>query len=204
MAVERRAALLKQQRSIDTREALLVGAAAVFARVSYGEARTRDIAAESGISEGAMYFHFGTKADVANAILQLQQERMSEVLAKVQKGSGPVADKLERLMTQLAKLIARDEVVQAGIRLASQPSDDLADNAAAPYFEWVQTARELLAKGIEDGSIRADIDVDREAELLNAAFVGTQVLSGLADSWASFPKRLKRVLPLLLGSLRAS
>lgn len=197
MTRERRAARMLQQRSVDTRDALLAGAAAVFSRLSYGEARTRDIAVESGISEGSLYFHFGTKADIAIAVLDLQQERMTAVLSEVQGGEGASLTKLITLLSRLAELIAEDQIVQAGIKLAGQPSPDIADAANTPYVEWVQIVRTLLVEGVADGSVRPEIDVEREAQHVNAVFVGAQVLSGLADSWASFPERIAQLIPSL-------
>lgn len=200
---ERRAARLKQQRSIDTRESLLAGAAVVFSRLSYGEARTRDIAYESGISEGALYFHFGTKAEIAVAVLDAQQDRMTAVLSEVQSRGEHSLDKMMMLLTRLADLIAKDQVVQAGIKLAGQSSPEIAESANAPYFEWVQIVRSLLQEGIKDGSVRSSLDVDREAQHVNAVFVGAQVLSGLADSWASFPDRIAQLIPSLTESIQA-
>lgn len=188
---------LKQQRSIETREAILSGAARVFSRVTYAEARYRDVAVESGASEGALYFHFRSKADLASAVLDGQQERMTAVLVDAETQAGSGLQILLRLVANLGDLIAHDEVVQAGIRLAGQPSSEVVSEASEPYTEWVRIARALIDRGIADGSIRSDIDPDLYAELLNTVFVGSQVLSGLEDQWASLPQRLKRLAPVL-------
>ncbi|AXL11410.1 TetR/AcrR family transcriptional regulator [Microbacterium foliorum] len=194
---------LKQQRSIDTREAILSGAARVFARVTYAESRYRDVALESGASEGALYFHFRSKADLARAVLAEQQERMTAVLVETEAEPGTGLDILLRLMVNLGNLIARDEIVQAGIRLAGQPSTEVTAEVSEPYVEWVRIARALIARGVEDQSIRSDVDVDVYAEFFNAVFVGSQVLSGLEDHWASLPSRIKRLAPALEAVLSA-
>lgn len=188
----------KQQRSVETREALLLGAARVFARMSYDRARLRDIAAESGISEGALYFHFGNKDQVASAILAAQQERMTVVLTDTMAGDGPAVEKLFRVMRGLGQLIASDEVVQAGVMLAGATSTEAAE-AHEPFFEWIRIARTLIRLGVDDGSITDTTDPETAAELVNYTFVGAQVVSGLADSWASLPRRLVAVE----GALRA-
>ncbi len=194
---------LKQQRSIDTREAILVGAARVFARVTYAEARYRDVAEESGASEGSLYFHFRSKADLARAVLSEQQERMTAVLSRTETEAGSGRSILIRLMANLGELIASDEIVQAGIRLAGQPSSEVTTEANEPYVEWIRIARSLVNRGVADGSIRHDIDVDLYAELFNTIFVGSQVLSGLEDQWASLPQRIKRLAPALDAALSA-
>lgn len=203
MVVERRAATLKQQRSIETREALLKGAARAFSGLSYSGARLRGIAADSGISEGSMYFHFGTKAELAKAVLAEQQERMTGVLAEIELEAGTALEKLVLLMTRLAELIATDDIVQGGIRLASDPNLEVAAEARDPYFEWIAIVYSLIERGTQDGSIREDVDPATAAEYANSVFVGAQVLSGLEDGWASFSTRIERLVPFVTRELSA-
>ncbi|CAH0198963.1 A-factor receptor protein [Microbacterium oxydans] len=201
---ERKMPQLKQQRSIDTRDALLTGAARVFARVTYAEARYRDVAVESGVSEGALYFHFRSKADLARAVLDEQQERMTSVLVRVEEWPGTGREQLLRLMRDLGDLIAGDEIVQAGIKLAGQPSSEVTTEASEPYLKWVRVTRTFLERGVQDGSVRAGLDIDLFAELFNTVFVGSQVLSGLEDGWASLPRRMQRLMPTMEALLAAT
>lgn len=189
---------LKQQRAIETRETLLLAAAAVFARIPYGEARLKDISAESGVSEGSLYFHFGNKSEIAEGIIGAQQDRMTAVLTSVIAGQDDGLTKLLHLVRGLADLVATDVVVQAGIQLAAQPSPEIASRLRAPYIEWVKIAHSLILQGRTDGSISAHVDADMMAEFLNALFVGSQVLSGYADSWASLPERMKKLEPAIV------
>lgn len=191
----------KQQRSVETRHALIIGAARVFSRLTYSEARLKDISEESGISEGAIYFHFGNKNDMAHAILDEQQERMTRVLSRSIAGPDSGLRKLMHVCHDLAALISVDPVVQAGTKLASQPITELEEVSHEPYLEWVSIARALIQQGIEDGSVATEVDADSAAEFVNSVFVGEQVLSGLADSWVSLPERIKRMEPYLAAVL---
>ena len=164
----------KQQRAVETREALLLGASRVFARTSYTRARLRDIAIESGISEGALYFHFGNKDQIARAILNSQQDRMTAVLTETLSGSRNGLEKLLAVMRGLGELMASDEVVQAGITLSREPSTEVAGEAFDAYIEWIRIARTLIQLGIDDGSVASTTDVDSAAEFVNYAFVGPE------------------------------
>lgn len=190
-----------QGRSASTRVNLLDGAARVFSRLPYAEARLKDVADESGISPGSMYFHFGNKVDLARAILQLQQERMTAALAEVLQRQTSGLESLLAVSDRLGRLIASDVVVQAGIKLGLQPGTGLESDAKVPYFEWIEIAASLIRQGIEDGSIRPTVDAVVAAEYVNVVFVGAQVLSELEDSWASLPERLERMRPHLIGTL---
>lgn len=200
----RRTARVTQERSVATRASLLDGAARVFSRLTYAEARLKDVADESGISAGSMYFHFGNKVDLAQAILQVQQERMTAALTEVVQRKASGLDSLLAVSDQLGKLIASDVVVQAGIKLGMQPGTGLETDARGPYFEWIKIAASLIGQGIEDGSIRPTVDAVAAAEYVNVVFVGAQVLSELEDSWVSLPGRLERMRPHLIAVLGSS
>lgn len=60
----------------DTRERLLRGAAEVFAQRGYDGTRVADIAAAAGVSNGAMYAHFASKADLLVAALRAHCRRL--------------------------------------------------------------------------------------------------------------------------------
>jgi len=71
-----------------TRERLLAAAAAVFAGRGYDGARVGDIAKAAGVSNGAMYAHFGSKAELlAGALRAHGRQHLAEVLAADSTGS---------------------------------------------------------------------------------------------------------------------
>src|SRR5438105_8937314 len=60
----------------ETRQRLLRAAADVFARRGYDGTRVADIAATAGVSNGALYAHFGSKADLLVAALGAHGHQM--------------------------------------------------------------------------------------------------------------------------------
>jgi AcrR family transcriptional regulator len=60
----------------ETRERLLRAAAEVFAERGYDGTRVADIAAAAGVSNGAMYAHFGSKAELMVGALRTHGRRM--------------------------------------------------------------------------------------------------------------------------------
>ena len=66
----------------ETRERLLLAAADVFARRGYDGTRVADIAAAAEVSGGALYAHFGSKAELLVAALRTHgRQVLAEVLA---------------------------------------------------------------------------------------------------------------------------
>jgi AcrR family transcriptional regulator len=60
----------------ETRERLLRAAADVFAQRGYDGTRVADIAAAAGVSNGALYAHFGSKGELLVAALRAHGRRM--------------------------------------------------------------------------------------------------------------------------------
>src|SRR5512138_2639115 len=60
----------------DTRERLLRAAAEVFARRGYDGTRVADIAAAAGVSNAALYAHFGSKAELLVEALRAKGPRL--------------------------------------------------------------------------------------------------------------------------------
>jgi AcrR family transcriptional regulator len=66
----------------ETRDRLLRAAAGVFAARGYDGTRVADIAAAAGVSNGAMYAHFGSKAELLVAALRTHgRRRLAELFA---------------------------------------------------------------------------------------------------------------------------
>ncbi len=60
----------RQERRVEARKARIIEAAArVFARKGYGQATTREIAEEADVSEGSIFYHFGSKRDLMMNIM---------------------------------------------------------------------------------------------------------------------------------------
>lgn len=187
----------RQQRSIATRDSLVLAAGRVFARMTYAEARLKDISEDAQVSPGAMYFHFGNKKDFAMTVLDHQQERMQKVLNDVLDSDGSGLEKLFHLGRGLGDLIASDIIVQGGIKLSSQPGTDFGPHSRAPYFEWIEITRTILDEGINDGSINPEIDSQGYSVIINELFVGAQVIAELSDSWQSLPSRIRDLRPVV-------
>ncbi|WP_068923961.1 TetR/AcrR family transcriptional regulator [Planobispora rosea] len=77
----------------ETRERLLRAAAEVFAERGYDGTRVADIAASAGVSNGALYTHFGSKAELLVAALRAHGPRLlADLLAA--DPDRPIADLL--------------------------------------------------------------------------------------------------------------
>lgn len=76
----------QQERTAQTREALLLAARAVFGREGFTGARLDDIAAEAGVTKGALYHHFDGKEDLFLELLDERCQARQEDIREVFKG----------------------------------------------------------------------------------------------------------------------
>src|SRR5215469_6812848 len=109
----------------DTRERLLRAAAAEFAERGYDGTRVADIAAAAGVSNGALYAHFGSKAELLVDALRTHGRRLlAELFA---------ADP-DRSITELLLVIGRSlpqrrdrgDLIVEGL-VAARRDDDVAE-----------------------------------------------------------------------------
>ncbi len=83
-------------RSARTRGALLSAARELFAEKGFAATGREEIAERAGVSRGALYHHFASKAELAAAVVeQLEGELVDLVVAAARRGSG-VRDQLHR------------------------------------------------------------------------------------------------------------
>ncbi len=125
----------------ETRERLLKAAAAVFAERGYDGARVADIAAAAGVSNGAMYAHFGSKAELlvgalrthgrqvlAEALAADPDKSIMDVLLSIGRGLIHGTNARGSLLVEALVAARRDEDVARPIRrYVGERADWLAD-----------------------------------------------------------------------------
>jgi AcrR family transcriptional regulator len=78
----------------------------VFAEKGFAAARLDDIAARAGVSKGALYLYFETKADIFEAVVrEAVAPNIEAVLALVEHYDGPFADIAPMMLARMAQVI---------------------------------------------------------------------------------------------------
>lgn len=146
----------KAQQRDETRRALVAAARPLFSRHGYGAVSLADIVAAAGVTKGALYHHFGSKAGIFRAVVdQVQHEVADRVAAAADALADADADGWDQLTAGCAAFLrasAEPDVQQ--IMLIDGP-------AVLGWSEWramdeatsVRHLREALAALIDDGTI---------------------------------------------------
>ena len=93
---------------MDTRQAILASAAALFARDGYTKVSMRDIASAVGIRAPALYNHFPDKETLYLASVAHAFQGHADVLAEALSGESPAQKRLEAYVSCLARLFTDD------------------------------------------------------------------------------------------------
>jgi AcrR family transcriptional regulator len=186
-----------QERAHQTRAAVVRGAAAVFERRGYAGASLDLIAEEAGVTRGAMYFHFRSKDEIANAVIT-EQHRIARVDAETAMAKASSAVEAMLLMSAgLARQLVSDGVVSAGIRLTTDGSASSLSNVA-PYRDWMATFENLAGLAVEQGDFRPDLDAARFARFLIPAYTGVQLVSDTLHDRQELFERVREMWDILL------
>jgi AcrR family transcriptional regulator len=192
-------AVALQERAIRTRRAVLVAAADVFDEVGYEAATITEILRRSGVTRGALYFHFGSKAELAQGVLAEQ----ADALPRVPRRALRLQEFLDEALL-LACLLERetgDPIVRGSVRLTVEqgPARGALD-CRTPMRARVEHTHALLSAAQANGELLPHVDALGLARLAVGAFVGVQLLSDIMTARADMAERVTDLYRDLLAA----
>lgn len=166
------------------RRQILEAARDCFIAYGYHAAQIAQIARYAGLSKGGIYFHFASKREIFEALLNEEFEASIAFLRAVNASSQTLPQKLTQLALHYLRLFTeRNELARFRVVIGEMAIRDpdvrvrlLELNAA--YHDEVTT---LLLRAIESNDLRADLDAPAVARLLIA------VMDGLQEQFALHP-----------------
>ena len=139
--------------SAETRARLLRAAADVFAARGYDGTRVADIAAAAGVSNGALYAHFGSKADLLVAALRAHGKRVLSDLLAADPGR-PVTD----LLLQVGRSLPRRQDSRGYLVVEALIAARRDEEVAGPMREYIGERAGWLAGLVQTGQAEGAID----------------------------------------------
>ncbi|MDJ0323964.1 ScbR family autoregulator-binding transcription factor [Cryobacterium sp. PH31-AA6] len=192
----------KQQRGIETRAAIVRGAAETFRRSGYGSTSLDDVSAAAGVTKGALYFHFDSKEAIALAVIAAQHEASIALGHRMLDASIPGLEALITMCFELAGQLRSNPVVAAGIRLTME-SSLFSVPIDGPYRDWMTVCEELLGRAMVEGDVVDGTDVAAAAHFISPAFTGVQLVSEVLTGRDDLDQRVEEMWALILPALVA-
>jgi len=156
---------------------LLQAALRVFAERGYGATRLEEVAEAAGVTKGALYHYYDTKADLLRQALEEWMRRSAEAFDQMLREElvGCAAAKL-RLLARKTLTRWQEPASARVMRLLAGEISVVAPDIHRAWQEeilargWHAFAA-LIREGQDAGEFRRDVDVDAVARLLVAGFV---------------------------------
>jgi len=178
-----------KQDALATRDSILDAAELLFEQQGVSRTTLQHIAAEAGVTRGAIYWHFHDKSDLFNAMMDRAVMPL-EAVAQNADGSAandPVGDVRSWLLTVL-RLTANDLKTRRVFEIATHKIeyvDELTavrDRHLANYNQWLARTERRLKLAVKHGFLKPDVSPRVAALGLWAA------VDGLIQIWLLNPK----------------
>ena len=115
--------MVRQARAEITRDTVLSGAANVFLRLGYANAGLSEIISQSQVTKGALYFHFGSKEELARAVIDEGNSRLVTACKQFNDGRIPALEAAIGISYIVVDMSVSDPMVSAMLRLSHQIGD---------------------------------------------------------------------------------
>ncbi|MFJ8194796.1 ScbR family autoregulator-binding transcription factor [Streptomyces sp. NPDC096094] len=190
--------MVKQERALRTREALIASAATVFTRDGFSTASLNAISSLAGVSSGALHFHFVNKAALADSVEQAAAERLDRIVTAHEGVAGNSLQLLVDTSHALAHLLAEDVVLRAGFELSR---DQVRGGSQGLHHQWHEWVGAALKRADGEGLLN-EVTPETVAASVVAATTGFEVLGTQDPQWLSHGT-VTRFWQLLLPRLAA-
>ncbi|MGC4933150.1 TetR family transcriptional regulator [Gordonia sp. DT30] len=164
-----------------TRKRIIESAATVFAQMGYDKARMTTLVDATGLTKGAVYFHFDSKEALALAVLETKHaEWLADVNARL-AGLPEGRRRLEGLLPTMLAIHDDDRSVWAVSKLSRSLADLESDNPMRRHIArlsqtWVEMVADVIRRAQELREVRGDIDPVGAAVALVGAFDGVKAI----------------------------
>jgi AcrR family transcriptional regulator len=183
----------KQDRSRVTRQRMLEAAVHCLATKGWDASTVAVIAAEAGISRGAVQYHFPTRENLVVAALEFMFEERTTLVREFVVTPDTSATRVHRVVSALVDLYA-GELFRAALQVwAAAASDPHLRDVVVPLErrfgrDMHDLAARLLQIDAEDqqarGLIQATLDLARGLALADLLTDDSKRRAGVVDAWA--------------------
>jgi TetR/AcrR family acrAB operon transcriptional repressor len=162
-----------------TRQDLLEAALTVFSQKGFTATRLEDVARSAGVTRGAIYYHFGSKAELFGALIEEANKIGNSAIDQAISEGGTFTEIVSRILVYTFYLLEDDRRFREvmALQLNTPEAEGYSQRRYNEARELVASISGLFKVIIEQGELRRDLDPDTAAR----AFLGYQY--GLSNLW---------------------
>jgi AcrR family transcriptional regulator len=182
----------------ETRRRIVDAAREVFARRGYAAATNRVIAVASGVTTGAVYHHYNSKAELYRAVHADAHDRVYARFAETARGTAAFIAVFDAVLDAAVELNEGDPSLAAFIgaaRVDRRRHQELADVIPDDHIRRAAFVDSMIKIGLATG----EVATPRRAEV--AAFVDV-VFVGLNDAVSDDLRKQRRAIASIKSAMR--
>lgn len=169
-------------------------------RLGYANASLGEIIDEAGVTKGALYFHFGSKEELARAVIDAGVERFGEAVQIRVRQRGPALERAIETSVLNVDLSESDAIVRAMFRLVVEIGDYRGDENR-PFERWLDAMRELMARAKEEGDLADHVDVEVLSMVLLQSLIGARTVAAALDRTDGLTQQIEGMWSVLLPAV---
>lgn len=187
----------KQERALRTRARILQAAAIAFADKGFPAVTMFDVAELTGMTKGAVYFHYANKEALAMAVVEAFYRQWQPLADEVRAMDLSPLEMVSELLVRTAVRFRDDKVTQAGARLQIERSL-IEANLKTPFVDYTAILEGLLAQAAAAGQLPAGSRPDALARVLVSAFFGVQHITWVRNDRADIVAGVLEVIDAIV------
>lgn len=147
-----------------TRLTILSAAAKQFKMRGYGPSTLRKIADAAGVEAGSIYYHFASKEEIFNAVLDIGLTQLyiavKDARAECEAAGAGFRDTFQQMVAaHLSYLLKENDFTSSNIRNYSMLAEPMRERHRPLRLAYVDLWDTLLKKAQAEGEIRSDIKI---------------------------------------------
>ncbi|MFP4660652.1 MAG: TetR/AcrR family transcriptional regulator [Halanaerobiales bacterium] len=182
----------KEREKADRKKSIIKAAKELFLLKGFDNTTLKEIAKKSELAKGTLYLYFENKEDIYFAVIHKETSKLVQKIVEVSKQEIKGIDKLEEISIFLYGYYKKyPEIIEAiwyadyiGAKKGITPYQKLSSQEDAKIFKLIT---EIIATGIEDGSIKNDINPVKTAIVITKIMMNMIGLLLNADEYEQTP-----------------
>lgn len=191
--------------SVERKNQILDAAALVFARSGFSRSRMDDIAAEAGLSKGALYWYFNSKDEIIMAMMDRLFEREFADLEALRQAGGSTVERMSEFTDFLIRDVSQVlELIPIAYEYLSLSFRDRTIQQTLSQYarSYLKLLVPIIQQGIDQGEFR-NVDADEVAIAISAIVEGTILLWVYDPKTIQVEKHIRSGINLLFDGLKA-
>ena len=192
--------MVRQARSEATRQKIINAAVDLFGDVGYSQTGLGEIIERAQLTKGALYYHFDSKEELAEAIVAEGDAAVLNTFAEMASSAAPALETMIHGCFVVAELISTNKVARAAVQL-SRALAGFSEAAARAIDDWLGVMVSTAQRAKAEGDLRKDLDPDTVAECVTSAMLGVELTSVALSRGADLARRVTSFWEILLPAI---